>query len=50
MSYILITNYGARKKYIYNGKFEGNIWVLGKRDYEKITFVQRLALTHLFCK
>ena len=37
-------------KYIYNGKFSGNILVLGRTDCGKTSFVQRLALYDFFGK
>ena len=37
-------------RYIYNGKFSGNILVLGRTDCGKTSFVQRLALYDFFGK
>ena len=37
-------------KYIYNGKFQGNILVLGRTECGKTTFVQKLALYDFFGK
>ena len=44
MRYQLIISYGARE---YS---EGNIWVVGRIDCGKVTFVQCLALNNLFGK
>ena len=37
-------------KYIYNGKFKGNILVLGRTECGKTSFVQKLALYDFFGK
>ena len=34
--------------YIYDGKFEGNILVVGRTGYGKTTFVQNLAKNEMF--
>ena len=35
-------------KYIYDGKFKGNVLVLGRTECGKTSFVQRLALFDFF--
>ena len=37
-------------KYIYDGKFKGNILVLGRTECGKTSFVQKLALYDFFGK
>ena len=37
-------------KYIYNGRFKGNILVVGRTECGKTTFVQKLALYDFFGK
>ena len=37
-------------KYIYDGKFRGNILVLGRTECGKTSFVQKLALYDFFGK
>ena len=37
-------------KYIYNGKFSGNVLVLGRTDCGKTSFIQKLALYDFFGK
>ena len=37
-----------KKKYIYDGKFEGNILMVGKTGCGKTTFVQKLAVNSFF--
>ena len=34
--------------YIYDGKFEGNILLVGRTDFGKTTFVQNLAKNKMF--
>ena len=37
-------------KYIYDGRFKGNILVVGRTECGKTTFVQKLALYNFFGK
>ena len=36
------------ESYIYNGKFSGNILIVGRSECGKTTFVQKLALNNFF--
>ena len=38
------------ENYIYNGKFSGNILIVGRTECGKTTFMQKLALNNFFVK
>ena len=38
------------ENYVYNGKFSGNILIVGRRECGKTTFMQKLALNNFFGK
>ena len=38
------------ENYVYNGKFSGNILIVGRTECEKTTFIQKLALNNFFGK
>ena len=38
------------ENYVYDGKFSGNILVLGRTECGKTTFIQKLALNNFFCE
>ena len=38
------------ENYIYNGKFSGNILIVGRTECRKTTFMQKLALSNFFGK
>ena len=36
------------ENYVYNGKFSGNILIVGQTEWGKTTFMQKLALNNFF--
>ena len=36
------------ENYVYDGKFSGNILIVGRTECDKTTFVQKLALSNFF--
>ena len=38
------------ENYVYNGKFSGNIFIVGRTECGKTTFMQKLALNNFFGK